>query len=84
MKGKPDNMWATQPKNARNGFGQKFDEPLSKKPLAVRLPESKMQILDQMPRAERLEFVRSVLCDAIAKKQKQTNPTGGGAGVVVK
>ncbi|GFZ93453.1 hypothetical protein CYANOKiyG1_04190 [Okeania sp. KiyG1] len=38
-----------------------------------------MDILDQMPREERLEFVRNALCDAIALKQKQTDPVGGEA-----
>lgn len=81
MKDRVDNMWQKQPRSKTvNGFGQKFDEPLSKKPVSVRIPISAMDILDQMPREERLEFVRNALCDAIALKQKQTYSVGGGAG----
>ena len=82
MKGKTDNMWQSQPRN-NNLFAQKFEEPLSKKALSVRLPVSIMEILAKMPSSERVEFVRNTLCKAIAAKTEKY-PTGGGAGYVIR
>ena len=84
MKGKTDNMWQSQPRN-NNLFAQKFEEPLSKKALSVRLPVSIMEILAKMPSTERVEFVRNTLCKAIASTvQPEKYPTGGGAGYVIR
>ena len=82
MKGKTDNMWQTQPRN-NNLFAQKFEEPLSKKALSVRLPVSIMESLAKMPSSERVDFVRNTLCKAIAAKTEKY-PTGGGAGTVIR
>lgn len=84
MKRKTDNMWQSQPRK-NNLFAQKFDEPLSKKNVSVRLPVSIMEILDRMPSSERVEFIRSTLCKAIASTvQPEKYPTGGGAGTVIR
>lgn len=84
LKGKTDNMWQTQPRN-KNLFAQKFEEPLSKKALSVRLPVSAMEILAKMPSSERVDFVRNTLCKAIASTvQPEKYPTGGGAGTVIR
>lgn len=81
MKRQTDNMWQTQPRK-NNRFAQKFDEPLSKKNVSVRLPVSAMEFLDKMSSDERLNFIRSTLCKAIAAKTEKY-PTGGGAGYVI-
>ena len=82
MKSKTSNMWEIQPRK-NNLFAQKFDEPLSKKNVSVRLPVSAMEFLDKMPSDERLNFIRSTLCKAIAAKTEKY-PTGGGAGTVIR
>ena len=69
MESKPDNMWQKQPrKKVSSGFAHKFEEPLSKKPISIRLPISAMETLEKMEREERLNFIRETLCMAIEAK----------------
>lgn len=54
---------------SKHRFENIYDEPLAKKQLQIRLPESLQALLDKMPADERNAFVRGAIATALKKKR---------------
>ncbi len=66
-------------KDWKYAFKVKGSEPLSKKPLHIRVAQSNYDELMEIPSDERLELVREAIAKALAERKEKLHQTSASA-----
>jgi len=62
-----------RPKNFEHAFKPEGKEPLSKRQLQVKVPESIIQALEVLPSSDRGKWLRRVITEAVERELIKTN-----------